>query len=129
MDELKGQSSQQLGETADSTLAEVARQLGRILAELASRIRPFPAFLNMLSVQAVELDPPFQPREDRGCVVVNPEGEVCQLELTTIAGVAGISEVEAIEQFRELELAAEEYIVYARHAIRLLTEELVRRGQ
>jgi hypothetical protein len=83
----------------------------------------------MLSVQAVELDPPFQPREDRGCVVVNPEGEVCQLELTTIAGVAGISEVEAIEQFRELELAAEEYIVYARHAIRLLTEELVRRGQ
>lgn len=129
MDDLTDKDSQWLCQRGDAALEELAGELGLILSELARRTRPFPAFMNMVSVQAVELEPPFRPKEDRGCVVVNPEGEICQLELTTIAGVAGIAEVEAIEQFQELELSAEEYIVYASHAIRLLTDELARRGR
>ena len=128
MENLKDKSPVQLCQSADAMLEDVAEQLRCILSEVAGRLRPFPPFLNMVSLQAVELEPPLQPGVDRGCVVVNPEGEICQLGLTTIAGVAGLAEAEAVDQMQEMDLPAEEYIVYASHAIRLLAEELGRRG-
>ena len=113
---------------AESTLEQAAQRLDRIVRELASRLRPFPPFLNMVSVQAVELEPPLQPALDRGCVVVNPDGEICQLDLMGIPGVAVVTDADQVEEFRELDLPPEEYIVYAATAIRLLAEELRRRG-
>ena len=128
MENLKDKNPLQLRQSTDALLEDAAEQLRHILCEVAGRLRPFPPFLNMVSVQAVELEPPLRPGVDRGCVVVSPEGEICQLELTTIAGIAGVAEVEAVEQMQELDLPAGEYLVYASHAIRLLTEELGRRG-
>ena len=121
-------TAEQLGAAADAALEEVASRLRDLLAELASRLRPFPAFLNMASVQAVELDPPRRTPVDRGCVVVRSDGEICELNLQVAPGVEGVSEIDQLEEFRELPLSVEEYIVYAATAIRVLKEELRRRG-
>ncbi|MCI0794433.1 MAG: hypothetical protein J4O03_13300 [Chloroflexi bacterium] len=119
---------EKLREATDAALEEAAARLREVLAELASRLRPFPAFLNMTSLQAVELDPPLRPTADRGCVVVLPDGEICQLDLSVMPGIQGIMDIDQVEEFRELELPPEEYIVYAVTAIRVLSEELARRG-
>ena len=119
---------EKLREATDAALEAAAARLREVLAELASRLRPFPAFLNMTSLQAVELDPPLRPTADRGCVVVLPDGEICQLDLSVMPGIQGIMDIDQVEEFRELELPPEEYIVYAVTAIRVLSEELARRG-
>ena len=129
---LDGMSSEALLATAETALQETAAQLRETLSALALRLRPFPPFLNMVSVQAIELDPPLRfiadGGEDRGCVVVNPEGLVCQLDLRIIPGIAGLNETDHIEDFQELNLPDEEYIIYAATAIRLLAQELRRRN-
>jgi hypothetical protein len=61
-------------------------------------------------------------------VVVCPDGEIRQLDLVGIPGAAGVADVEQVEEFRELDLAAGEYVIYAMEAIRVLTEEFRRRG-
>lgn len=120
--------TQGLQSRADTALEQTSQELYAILGELASRLRPFPPFLNMVSVQAVELEPTLRPDVDRGCVVVTPDGEICRLDLIGIPGVAGVTDADQVEQFRELDLPAEEYIVYASTAVRLLAQELRRRG-
>ena len=112
----------------ESVLQDAAARLRELLAELAQRLRPFPAFLNMASVQAVELEPSFAPPSDRGCVVVLPGGEISEMALSVMPGIQGIMDIDQVEQFTELELPSEEYIVYAVTAIRVLAEELARRG-
>jgi hypothetical protein len=113
---------------AESTLRDAAERLRELLAELAQKLQPFPAFLNMASVQAVELEPSFAPTADHGCVVVLPEGEICEMHLSVMPGIQGIMDIDQVERFTELELPDEEYIVYAATAIRLLSQELRRRG-
>ena len=125
---LEGSSLEELEAASESALEGTAAQLRGLLAHLALRLRPFPAFLNMLSVQAVELEPPLRPVADRGCVVVLPDGDICRLDLTVVPGVQGVRDVDHVEEFRELELSAEEYIVYAATAIRELCRELRRRA-
>jgi hypothetical protein len=126
LDSLTGE---QLGAAANDALEEAASRLQNLLAELASRLRPFPAFLNMASVQAVELDPPLRALVDRGCVVVRSDGEICELNLQVVPGAEGLTEIDQLEEFRELPLSVEEYVVYAATAIRVLKEELRRRGR
>ena len=109
-------------------VVEAASCLHRVLADLASRLRPFPAFLNMTSLQAVELDLMPEGMPDRGCVVVLPGGEICELDLQVLPGIEGVTESDQVEEFREMELPPEVYIMYAASAIRLLYQELVRRG-
>ena len=115
-------------EAADIVLRDAAARLRELLSELAQSLRPFPAFLNMDSLQAVELEPPFAPTADHGCVVVLPEGDICEMDLSVMPGVQGIMDIDQVEQFTELELPDDEYIVYAATAIRLLGQELRRRG-
>ena len=120
---------EELEGAGELALDEAATRLRELLAELASRLRPFPAFLNLTSVQAIELDPPLRPQADRGCVVVLPGGEICEMDLTVVPGIQGVRDIDQVEEFRELELAAEEYILYATTAIRVLSQELRRRGE
>ncbi len=121
-------NSEELRSAAGAVLAQAAAGLAQILADMASKLEPFPAFLNMMSVQAIELEPVSQSREDRGCLVVCPDGGIRRLELTAISGVAGVTEVDQVEQFQELDLPPEEYIGYAAQAVELLYAELLRRG-
>ena len=122
------QNPEGLHSAAGTVLAEAAAGLAQILAEMASQLQPFPAFLNMTSVQAIELEPGLESKEDRGCLVVCPDGGIRRLELTAIPGVAGVADVDQVEQFQELDLPPEEFIVYAAQAVELLYGELRRRG-
>ncbi len=121
-------NSEGLHSAAGAILAQAAAGLAQILAEMASKLEPFPAFLNMMSVQAIELEPGLGSREDRGCLVVCPDGEIRRLELTAISEVAGVADIDQVEQFQELDLPLEEYIGYAAQAVELLYAELRRRG-
>lgn len=123
------ETTEELAAAAQTALEETAAALGQTLAELAGRLRPFPAFLGMVSVQAVEVEPTLTPARDLGCLVVTPEGRICQLDLRAMAGVEGLAEAEQVEEFVEPELSAAEYIVYAAAAIELLAGELRRRGE
>ena len=122
-------TAEELAADSQTLLAETAAALGETLAALAARLRPFPAFLGMASVQAVELDPPRTTGRDLGCLVVTPEGCICQLDLRAMPGITGLAETEAVEEFSEPELSAAEYILYAANGIELLAAELRRRGQ
>ncbi len=121
-------SSEELLAAGETISEDAAARLRTVLTELARRLQPFPGFLGMVSVQALELDPPFRPAEDRGCVVVTPTGEICELDLKVLPGADTERNVDHVEYFRELDLPADEYIVYATAGIKILGEELRRRG-
>ena len=125
---LKPDEKEDILGAAESVLHDAAARLKELLAALAQSLRPFPAFLNMDSLQAVELEPPLAPTTDHGCVVVLPEGEICEMDLSLMPGIQGIMDIDQVERFTELELPDDEYIVYAATAIRLLSQELRRRG-
>ncbi len=115
--------------TAATTLGETAAQLSRVLVELAARLRPFPPFLGMVSIQAVEVEPPAMSSRDLGCVVVDSQGRICRLDLRELPGIAGFTETDQVEEFQELELSDVEFISYAATAIQTLAAELGRRGR
>ena len=115
-------------EEAQAALTETAQRLEVVLVELARRLRPFPSFLGMTSVQAVEVEVSPAPAQDLGCVVVDPEGQLCRFDITAISGIAGIAESDQVEEFQPLDLAPLEYITYASAAIQVLAEELGSRG-
>ena len=120
--------SDRLGIEASAALAETAHRLETLLGELARKLRPFPSFLGMVSVQAVEIEPSFRPLRDLGCVVVTPEGQICSLKIATMDGIAGLTEADQVEELQPLDLDHVEYIVYAGAAIVALSEEINRRG-
>ena len=114
--------------TSQELLDTIAAQLGEAVAELAARMRPFPAFMGMTSLQAIELEPPAESRNDWGCVVVLPDGEICELELEVIPGPVGPTDVDQVDRFRPLELSTGDYIHFAAAALRTMGRELDRRG-
>ena len=114
---------------ATDALVEAAGRLETVLVELSLRLRPFPAFMGMVSIQAVEVDPPGMPSRELGCVVVDPAGQLCALEIAAIDGIVGLTETEQVEEFQPLELSPLEYVIYATTAIELLAAELRKRGQ
>ena len=109
---------------AQELIDRVAELMRGTLAELAQRLRPFPAFLNMTTLQAIELDPPPGVSQDRGCVVVLPGGEIFELDLVAVPGVEGIQDIDSVEEFQELEMPSDEYVLYAAAAINLIIQEM-----
>ena len=114
--------------TLDDLLAQSAGQLRGTVAALAARLEPFPSFMGMSTLQAIELEPPPDSRNDWGCVVVLPDGDICELELEVIPGPAGPTDVDQVDRYSPLELSAEDYIHFAAAALRLMARELERRG-
>ncbi|MQG54122.1 MAG: hypothetical protein FI710_03795 [SAR202 cluster bacterium] len=111
---------------------ETAERLRTAVADLASRLRPFPGFFGMITIQAIELELPagsgFQPPLELGCVVVLPDGEISELDLKNIPGPDGPADVDQVEEFTELDLPPEQYIAYATVAVQLLQAEIERRN-
>ncbi len=86
----------------------------------------------MSTLRAIELELPsgsgVQPPPDLGCVVVLPDGEIAELDLKMIPGSHGPTDVDQVEEFTELDLPPGQYIAYATVAVRLLQDEIKRRG-
>ena len=112
---------------------ETAERLRTAVAELASRLRPFPPFYGMSTLRAIELElplgPALQPPPELGCVVVLPDGEISELDLRSIPGPDGPAAIDQVEEFTELDLPPEQYIAYATVALQLLQAEVERRSQ
>lgn len=114
--------------TCQELLEDTAAQLREATAELAVQLRPFPAFMSMTSLQAIELEPLPDSKGEWGCIVVLPDGEICELELEVIPGPAGPADVDQVEKYKPLELSAEDYIHFAAAALRVMGRELRRRA-
>lgn len=112
----------------DDGLWQAAAALEAIVSDLCRRLEPFPAFLGMTTIQAIELDPTPAPSLDLGCVVVTPDGAIAELDVTAIPGVVGVLEVDQIEEFRPLELPAQARLTYLTEAVRVLAAEIAKRG-
>ncbi len=110
----------------EGALWQAAAGLEEIVSDLCRRLQPFPAFLGMTTIQAIELDPTPAPVPDLGCVVLTPDGVVAELDLTAIPGVVGVLEVDQVEEFRPLELPVQARITYLTEAIRVLAAEIAR---
>ncbi len=114
--------------TPRDLLEQTARQLGEAVAALAPLLQPFPSFMGMSTLQAIELEPPPDSGGQWGCVVVLPDGEICELELEVIPGPTGPTDVDQVDRYRPLELSIVDYIHFAASALRLIGLELSRRG-
>ena len=109
---------------ADAVLERASMELNKLLQELAVALDPFPKFLGLESIIAVEVEPTGVSDPERGCVVVCPDGELRELVLRMIPGPIDIGGVDQIEEMKELELAAGDYVAYAYAAIVELTRLL-----
>ena len=109
-------------------LWQAAAGLEAIVADLCRRLQPFPAFLGMTTIQAIELDPYPTPWHDVGCVVITPDGVIAELDVTAIPGVVGVLEVDQVEEFRPLEMPAYARLIYLTEAVRVLAAEIASRS-
>ena len=108
-------------------LWQASTGLEAIVADLCGRLQPFPAFLGMTTIQAIELYPTPAPLPDSGCVVVTPDGVIAELDITAIPGVVGVLEVDQVEEFRPLDLPVSARLIYLTEAVRVLAAEIARR--
>ena len=106
---------------ADLILNKTNVELQDLLVAVAAALENFPGFLNMETVQAIEVDS-IAGFPDRGCIVVTPEGVLKELVLSILPGASSIGGYEQSEQFKDLDLPPEEETVYLYRAIKLLAE-------
>ena len=91
----------------------------KLLIELAAALKPFPGFLGMDSIHAIELDPDIR-FPDRGCLVVTDEGLIKELSLDLIPGPTFLGGVDSKETFREVDIEGQEKDFYLGMAIQIL---------
>ena len=120
-------TAQYVPEADQDALWQASAGLEAIVSELCGRLQPFPAFLGMTTIQAIELDPNPAPPLDLGCVVITPDGAIAELDVTAIPGVVGVLEVDQVEEFRPLDLPVQARLTYLTEAVRVLAAEIVRR--
>lgn len=111
--------------STDQSEADLRQEIRR----LAEALVPFPKFLGLSTVHAIELEPVADVSSDIGCVVVCPDGELRELVLRLIPGPIDFGGVEQSDEMKELELDDADYIKYARAAVVELKRILAERGE
>ena len=94
-----------------------------LLNGLAFSLRPFPGFIGMSTIQALELDPKSG-FPDRGCVVLTETGDIKELELTLLPGPSTVGGVDQNNSLKDLDLSSEEKEWYVDRGIEVLTHIL-----
>ena len=115
-------------QSANEILEQTAARMRDAVVGLAGLMRPFPSFMGMNTLQAIELEPPPDSKAEWGCVVVLPDGEICELELEVIPGPVGPTDVDQVDKYKPLELSTTDYIHFAAAALRAMGRELERRN-
>ena len=114
---------------ADGVVERASKELNKLIRELAAALDPFPNFLGISTIQAVEIDPSGVADPQKGCVVVLPDGVLYELVLRMLPGPVDVGGVDQIEEVKELELAAGDYVAYAHAAVQQLALILEEREQ
>ena len=113
---------------ANAVMERAATDLDALLAEIAAALDPFPNFMGISSIQAVEVEPPGASSPDNGCVVVCPDGKMRELVLRMIPGPFDMGGVEQTDEMAELDLPPAEYVAYAYCAVQELLRLVDERG-
>lgn len=112
---------------ADAVMQRASVELNKLLVELAAALDPFPNFMGVSTIQAVEVEPSGVSNPDNGCVVVCPDGELRELVLRMIPGPFDMGGVEQTDEMAELDVPAGEYVAYAYAAVEELLKLLEER--
>jgi len=104
-------------ERASIDASAAALELRSLLAEIAAALDPFPNFMGLSSVQAVEVEPPGGVNPQNGCVVVCPDGELRELVLRMIPAPFDMGGVEQTDEMAELDLPPGEFAAYVHAAV------------
>ena len=112
---------------ADGVVERASIEFNKLIRELAAALDPFPNFLGISTIQAVEVDPSGVADPEKGCVVVLPDGVLYELVLRMLPGPVDIGGVDQIEEMKEL--APGDYVAYAYAAVRELACILDKREQ
>ena len=105
----------------DEHITKINEELGTLLKNLCEVMEPFPGFMGMSTLQAVELEMPKQ-YLDFGCVVVCPDGALYELTLKAIPGAFEVEGFDQVEELRELSLKPVEFLQLASIAVSSLLE-------
>ena len=111
-------------ERASIDAPDAALELRKLLAEIAAALDPFPNFMGLSSVQALEVEPPGGANPQNGCVVVCPDGELRELVLRMIPAPFDMGGVEQTDEMAELDLPPGEFVAYAHAAVLALLDLL-----
>ena len=103
----------------DSVLEGCARNLELVSEKVANSLSVFPGFLNMETVQAIEIEP-FKDGPDRGCVVICPDGHLYEFVLEILSGPDSVGGYQHSDNLKELDLSNIEKIVYLERGIQLM---------
>ena len=103
----------------DSVLEGCARNLESVSEKVANSLSVFPGFLNMETVQAIEIEP-FKDGPDRGCVVICPDGHLYEFVLEILSGPDSVGGYQHSDNLKELDLSNIEKIVYLERGIQLM---------
>lgn len=103
-------------ERASIDAIDASLELRRLLVEIAAALDPFPNFMGLSSVQAVEVEPPGGANPQNGCVVICPDGELRELVLRMIPAPFDMGGVEQTDEMAELDLPPDEFVAYAHAA-------------
>ena len=85
----------------DSVLEGCARNLELISEKVANSLSVFPGFLNMETVQAIEIEP-FKDGPDRGCVVICPDGHLYEFVLEILSGPDSVGGYQLSDNLKDL---------------------------
>jgi len=113
---------------ADIMLERTASQLRDMLHETAGELDPFPFFMGSFFIRAIEAEPGGATKEERGCVVVCPDGELYEYIYTITVG-GPFPEPSRKEETRELDLPPQDYIPYAYNALCEITRLLLEKEE
>ncbi len=114
---------------AEGVVERASNEINNLIRELAAALDPFPNFLGISTIQAVEVDPSGVVDPNKGCVVVLPDGVLRELVLRMLPGPVDVGGVDQTEEMKELELAPGDYVAYAYAAVQELARILEEREQ
>ncbi len=114
---------------ADAVLERASLELRKLLQELAGSLIPFPIFMDVTSIEAVEVEPPGTSNRENGCIVVCPDGELRELVLRMIPGPFDAGGMDQVEEMNESDMTPGEYVAYGHAAVHQLSEILEARQQ
>ncbi len=117
---------------ADEALDRLAGRLRRLLKEAAARLDPFPPFPGAFFTHGIEIDAPGVDSSERGCVVLAPDGELCELVMGQDMTALALDQTDPValreEKLEKLEdLHPRDYVIYAYAAITRVVELLLER--
>ncbi|MEK7874494.1 MAG: hypothetical protein AAB502_11640, partial [Chloroflexota bacterium] len=107
---------------------KAAEELRRLLREAVAELEPFPYFLGSFDIKALEAEPPSGAGPDRGCVVVCPDGELYEYQISVVDAGSGGGGLDRLEKLEKLELPLKEYIAYALAAMEAVAREQQKKG-